>query len=378
MVFATSLLFALAPVPVVAGGAPTAEEWLRLDRELDALSTSFVPPNEPGVRIGGLVRSSFDISSDEIFAVSPTQDLTGFRFQDAIVWIEGTVGDMDLRISMNGAETDPAVGGDDTAWPPTTNSSNLGSVVVQDAYGRWNLNESFRVYMGQFKCPVLMSSLVWEGNLMFIDRTRLGQMFDVWQPGAAATWDSGGFHVKVALQNGVDGVADEYGMVVRGEYNVNGGAREYEGAYGSADGTTATIGAAYFQDTSEPVPGTEVGSAIVVDGYADFGGLSVHAEVMDFDEELAGAMNLSTTGGDATPFSATVGYMISPETWEIALRYQDMDDTLETTAIGGALNYYTAGHAAKWQLNVTQMNIDGAASPFDDGMIVQLGLAVGV
>lgn len=364
MVLASSLLFALAPLPVVPGGAPKAEEWLRLDRELESLSTSLAPQDPAGVRIGGLIRTSFDLSGDDVYAPAVGQDLGGFHFQDVVVWLEGSVGDIDVRLSMDAASN--------TAWPPTDPTSGLGNFVVQDAYGRWNLNESFRVYMGQFKCPVLMSSQVWQGNLIMIDRTRLGQMFDVWQPGAAATWDSGGFHVKLALQNGMDGAGDEFGMVARGEYNIGGGAKEYEGAYGSGQGTTATIGAAYFQDTTEVVPGTEVGSAIAIDGYADFGGLSVHAEIADMDEELSNMMGLSGTN-DAMPFSATVGYMLPSEQFELAVRYQDMDDDAETTMIGGGVNYYSAGHAAKWQFNVSQFDNNA-----DDGMILQLGLAVGV
>lgn len=364
MVLVPSLLFALAPLSAAPGGAPHAAEWLRLDQELNALTSTLSPQDPAGVRFGALIRSSFDLSSDDVYAPGAGQDLGGFHLQDVVLWLEGSVGDIDLRLSMDGANN--------TAWPPTDPSSGLIDFVVQDAYGRWNLNEAFRVYMGQFKCPVLMSSQVWQGNLIMIDRTRLGQMFDVWQPGAAATYDAGGLHLKLAVQNGMDGAGDEFGMVARGEYNIGGGAKEYEGAYGSGQGTTATIGAAYFQDSTEVAPGTEVGSAVVVDGYADFGGLSVHAEIADMDEDLAGMMGLSGTG-DAMPFSATVGYMLPSEQFELAVRFQDMDDDAETTMIGGGVNYYSAGHAAKWQFNVSQFD-----NNTDDGLIMQLGLAVGV
>ncbi len=366
MVLASSLLFALAPLPVVPGGVPTAEEWLRLDRELDSLSTTFAPQDPAGVRIGGLVRSSFDLSGDVIFEPTPGSDLGGFHLQDVTVWLEGSVGDVDLRISMDGANQA------NSAWPPTAPTSGLDTVQVQDAYGRWNLNESFRVYMGQFKCPVLMSSQVWQGNLVMIDRTRLGQMFDVWQPGAAATFDTERLHFKLAVQNGADGVADEFGMVARGEFKLGAGAKEYEGAYGTEGGTHATIGAAYFNDSSQ-VGGNDLGTAIAVDGYARLGHFSLHAEIMDMDEELAGNMGLSTSGADAMPFSATAGFLLPAETIEIALRFQDMDDDVGTTAIGGGVNYYSHGHAAKWQLNASQLDND-----VDDGMIIQLGLAVGV
>jgi len=365
MVFASSLLLALAPLPALPGGAPSGEDWLRLDRELDTLATSIAPQTEPGVRVGGLIRSSFDLSSDDIFAPSAGTDLGGFHVQDVIFWMEGSVGNMDLRISMDGASN--------TAWPPTDPSSGIGDFEVQDAYGRWNLNEQFRVYMGQFKCPVLMSSQVWNGNLLFIDRTRLGQMFDVYQAGTAATFDTERLHFKLAVQNGADGVADEFGIVARGEFKLGAGAKEYEGAYGTDGGTNATIGAAYFNDGSQDTGGTEMGTAIAVDGYAQLGHISLHAEIVDMDEELAGHMGLTGGTEDAMPFSATAGFLLPAETIELALRYQDMDDDVGTTAIGGGVNYYSHGHAAKWQFNVSQLDDDN-----DDGMIIQLGLAVGV
>jgi hypothetical protein len=217
-----------------------------------------------------------------------------------------------------------------------------------------------------------MSSQVWNGNLIMIDRTRLGQMFDVYQPGAAATFDTDRLHFKLALQNGADEVADEFGMVARGEFKLGAGAKENEGAYGTDGGTNATIGAAYFNDSSQ-VGGEDLGTAIAVDGYAQLGHFSLHAEIVDMDEELAGNMGLSATGEDAMPFSATAGFLLPAETIELALRFQDMDDDLGTTAIGGGVNYYSHGHAAKWQLNVSQLDNDA-----DDGMIIQLGLAVGV
>lgn len=371
MVLASSLLLALTPL-AVPGGSPSATEWTRLDKEIESLAVNIAPQGEPGLRIGALIRSSFDMSGDDIFQVPGGQDLAGFKFQDAVVWAEGSVGNFDLRISMNGADPNAGAGADNVSWPPSTGVSGLGSMVVQDAYGRWNLNESFRVYMGQFKCPVLMSSQVWQGNLIMIDRTRLGQMFDVWQPGAALTYDIDAFHLKIALQNGADGTGDEFGMVARGEYNLNGGAKEFEGAYGSGGDTKATIGVAYFNDSSQ-VGGNDLGSAIAVDGYADFGSISVHAEIMDMDEELAGNMGLSGSGGDAMPYSATVGFMLPSEKVEFALRYQDMDDDLSTTSIGGGVNYYSHGHNAKWQFNASQLDND-----VDDGIIYQIGLAASV
>ena len=67
-------------------------------------------------------------------------------------------------------------------------------------------------------------------------------------------------------------------------------------------------------------------------------------------------------------------HLISPDTWEAGLRWQDFDDGSDTTSVSAVLNRYVAGHDAKWTLQV-----DDAQSDDDtlDATTVALGVTVG-
>lgn len=336
-----------------------------LEADLARLETVLAQSNAPSSNVGYLLRSSYDMSSDDVYAVTPGSDLGGFRFQDALLWFQGQVGTFDVFLMADAA--------DSSGYPGLGGNSTPGQLQMKDAWARTRVAEGVNLYMGQFRCPILLSSMTSEGSLSMIDRTVLGQFFDVFQPGAALTADFGGLHLKLAAQNGADGAADELGIVARAEFKIGEGAKDREGALG-AEGLDANFGVAYFKDSSDVGGGNEVGSALAVDGYATLNRLSGHFEVVDVDDELGamlGAMTPVAYTDSATPYSATVGFLISDQ-WECVARYQDLDDDLSTTLIGGGINYYLAGHAAKWQLNVSRLDDDN-----DDGLLLQIGLSVG-
>jgi hypothetical protein len=311
---------------------------------------------------GGLLRASIDYSSDDIYEMSGER-LSGVRFQDAQLWVEAKTGIFDVRVMAKAA--------DSNAFPPTT-SGDVDALEVRDAWIRGEVGEGMHVYAGKYKCPLVASANVDYGSLMMIDRTRIGQFFSgegAYQPGAAVTFDNEQFHAKLALQNGADGVVDAYGVVARGELKMGGGAAYREGAFGAPEDWAATIGLGYFNDGSQ-IMGEDFGSAIALDCYATMNAFSVHAEILDMDEELA-SRTLGNVMEDATAYSATVGYLFR-ENMEVALRYQDLDDQGDTTMVGAGYNYYLSGHDAKVQFNVSQFDQND-----EDGILVQLGFAVG-
>jgi hypothetical protein len=329
---------------------------------VDPGQTTGLAPHIDELTIGGLLRASLDYSSDEIYEMSGER-LSGVRFQDAQLWVEAKTGIFDVRVMAKAA--------DSNAFPPTT-SGDVEALEVRDAWIRGNVGEGMHVYAGKYKCPLVASANVDYGSLMMIDRTRIGQLFSgegAYQPGAALTFDNEQFHAKLALQNGADGVVDAYGVVARAELKMGGGAAYREGAFGAPEDWAATFGLGYFNDGSQ-IGGADFGSAIAADCYATMNNLSLHAEILDMDEELANKAVGNMTE-DATPFSATVGFMFN-DNMELALRYQDLDNDGDTTLIGAGYNYYLSGHDAKVQFNVSQFDQDG-----EDGLLVQLGFAVG-
>jgi hypothetical protein len=88
----------------------------------------------------------------------------------------------------------------------------------------------------------------------------------------------------------------------------------------------------------------------------------VAAEVVDLDEDI----------GDATPWDVTGSYMFS-DMYEVAARYEDADDTNDTTVWRVGVNRYTQGHDIKWVAQFASSDSDLAALEVDE---FALGLVV--
>jgi len=313
------------------------------------------------MRVGGLLRAYYDHADDELSAV-PDEDVSSFRVYDAQVWFTAALYGYEVFVKLDAGET--------TAFPPIADDG-VQNLELRDAYVSKQLCENLTLYLGQYKCPLVASGNVGDGNLAMIDRTRIGYLFSfpgAYQPGVALLADYGPFHAKLAVQNGADSKTDGLGIVARAEYQLGKGAKMHEGALGS-EGFNATFGVGYFKDNSD-IAGDDFGSGLAVDGYVTIDRLSLHGEILDADEELA-SRALGNITEDATPFSATVGYLFTDQI-EAFARYQDLDNEADASIVGAGVNYYVSGHALKWQLNVSDYDDDAI-----DGLVFQAGLSIG-
>jgi hypothetical protein len=339
--------------PLATSAEPDHHGTLDLTPHVEALDD---------LRVGGLLRAYYDVADDELSADG--EDLRGLRIYDAQVWVNAEAHGFRLFVRMDAGEADafPLIDGD-----------GVGSFDLRDAYVEKALTDEVKVYLGQFKCPLVASGNVGDGNLAMVERTVIGQIFSgpgAYQPGVGVTYESGPFNGKLVLQNGADEATDGNGIVLRGEYTL-GSTPGHEGALEAAEGFNATFGAGFFQDDSD-VGGEDFGSAFAVDMYATMDLLSIHAEILSTDEELAANVLGNTSGDDALLYSATLGYRFTGE-WEGFVRYQDLDNDADSTLIGAGVNYYVAGHMAKWQINASQYDDDNI-----DGLILQAGLSLGL
>ncbi len=358
-----SALTLIAPVAWTDGETPAPVETTESPKLFGELSLKEHFPAVDDMRVGGLLRVYYDYADSELSADG--DNIAGFRLYDAQVWFQAELHGYELFIRADAANA--------SAFPPIDPGSGLDDLEFLDAYVRKSLNENFTFYFGQFKCPLVSSGNIGDGNLAMVERTRIGQLFSApgaYQPGAAVTYDQGPFHGKVVLQNGADAATDGNGVVVRGEYKVGSGQGIQEGALGKPSGFNATFGLGYFMDDSD-IMGEDFGSAWALDAYTTYNAFSLHAEILAADEELA-SRALGNVDDDATPYSATVGYLFHDD-WEGFIRYQDLDNEADATLIGGGVNYYVAAHSAKWQLNVSQYDDDNV-----DGLIAQIGFAIGL
>jgi hypothetical protein len=92
---------------------------------------------------------------------------------------------------------------------------------------------------------------------------------------------------------------------------------------------------------------------------------------MQFGDDAA----LYDTFADTSPWALAASYMLDPEKYEVAIRYEMLDDVNDVKALTVGVNRYVAGHDAKWMLNVADASSDLDSQ---DGMAVALGLTVNV
>jgi len=191
--------------------------------------------------------------------------------------------------------------------------------------------------------------------------------------GVMVNGDHGRFHWALASQNGA--LINDSSQRVTGSVRVNLiGQRElpWEGAYRAGDQTRLTAGIAVSDDDS-----VSEGLAWNADLYLIHQRFSFAAEIVDYEEGYSLDVPLEQRG-DTTPWSATPSSLLVPETYEVALRYDDFDDRSQPLdydrklwTVG--LNRYIRGHELKWQLNYQYADFSGSEDG-DSGSRIALGL----
>ncbi|HVS11821.1 MAG TPA: porin [Planctomycetota bacterium] len=369
--FVSSALAVTAVSALSFAGSGT-EEWPTLDREIENLKSSLAQGPTSGWTVSGFIKSSYQNSSDVDGFISPNgdnNDLGGFNLDNARLQLNAETVDYSLKLQLEGsdsagADLGPGVG--DLLGVP----HSPGSVTVLDAYAAWNATDMVKVQLGHFRPPFLGSSMIDENNLLFIDRSVNGEFWDFRDLGAqvGGTWEQVSW--AVAAMNGGDAQGDELAISGRIAFDALGTdpSPMSEGAYGIGDEDHLTLGLGYYSDDDNTDDFTAMGFDV---RYAR-GAFCVGLEIVDNDD---GAEAATLTGSSGTPWSIYASFMLSPEQWEVAVRYEDLDDDDDTTRATAGLNYYMGGHNAKWQLNFATSDSDMDAFEID---VIALALVVGV
>lgn len=370
-----SLAIAALASQALAGGE-TNSDWLGLDQELHALSSNISLDNHEGANFGVLLRTSL-VSSDDLQSGFDTDgdgvpdsegDTLGWTMNDARIWGEGSLGDgITWRLSINGFEQpnlleEVADAADLAAEFGLGSSTGNPTVGLEDAFASIALNENLALTMGRFVAPSFQSANTRQDSLLFVNRTVLGGFGYQWQEGVMLGGDyEDGLAWWIAAMNGFDGTADELDLRGRLEYSTGGRTSGYnvasEGARGAGDDLAATIGLTYADDGGFGDDSTW----FALDVSATVGGFFFAAEVADGDDD--------TPFAGTSPFAATVSYAIPDTDFELAARFEDLDNDVTVTTIGA--NMYMEGHNGKWQLNFIDIADD---SDTIEGSAIALGL----
>lgn len=349
-----ALALTMATTPALA----TETSWSAADRDLAGLSSSLTQ-GASGVSVSGFLRSSYASSSDIQVG---GDDLGGFSIDDAQIWVNGSIGDFSVVVQTE------ASGSSNTAG----DVSSVGVLGLLDTYASWKATEQLKVQLGQFRPAFLGSSLRNENNLLFIARSALGAEYAFRDLGVQLSGAFGMLNFAVYAQNGGDGQAKEMSYGFRVEATPMGTASNNEGVLGAADNASLTVGLGYLTNDGAVSDDISLG----IDANFTMGVFGVSAEIVDLDK----GASLSLPGGvgvvsDATPFNAAASFAVMPDQLELAVRYEDFDDSDNTTAITIGANWYLQGHAAKWQANYVTVAADTSANEFD---LIQVGLTVSI
>jgi hypothetical protein len=334
------LVYSAAALTLVsAPGLASENEWSSLDQEIASLTSSLNTQNT-GPKVGGWVISSWRFSDDiDVDPSTPSvDDENGFQLDSVRVEITGDAGSgysykisFDFSDNVNGTDA----GGDDFTI------ENVGT--LKDAYATWKIGDMVTGKMGRFKTPFLRSALVSDNKLLFLERTLLGDLFSARDIGIMFSGQFDTIDWHASAQNGTDGQAEDYLFAGRITANLMGaGVGKVEGAYGAGEETNLTAGVAISDDGA-----VDSGMALALEAALTSGPFSVAGELVDLDDDI----------GDATPWDVTGSYMFS-DMYEVAARYEDADDTNDTTVWRVGVNRYTQGHDIKWQAQFASSDSD--------------------
>jgi hypothetical protein len=333
----------------------SADPWADLDQELSSME-ALTAEAVPGPHVWGYVRSNLALS-DHLVGQGGAK-IRGFNFDNVRVNVSGETAGYEYRI---------------------TGEVQSGRMTLEDAWASTALGEEIRATLGRFRTPFLRSGNIEARDLLFITRTRNGVFYSVRDEGAMLNGDHGRLHWAASVQNGADGRSEELLTCLNLKVNLMGlDELPWEGAFNSGPETRLSAGVAMADDSA-----ASDGTAFAVQAYLIHRGFSFQGEWLDYGD----GYNLATGGpffgqqvGGTQPWSLTTSYMVVPEKYELAVRYDDFNDSsgpldYDRTQWTFGLNRYIQGHDLKWQLNYALADNGGA----DDGVdysLFALGLTI--
>lgn len=366
----------------VAGSAAHAgtgdNEWAALDSEISGLASPLTP-SQDGMGWAVALRAVYSFSSDDLFTFGGMDpDLSGFAFNDIDLAFWGNQGPYSYRVS---ADIDGNSGSD---------------LDLEDAYVRWGCGGYFDATMGNFKPRLSLSNSVDPERQLFIDRSAVGSSGDWWDNGIGLSGNFEQFNWFAGVQNGSNGHTRDHFYFLRGEFKVGTGAGAYEGAMGSSDALNGTLGLTFINDDTIgdiTGDGDSDNTAWILDFGGNISNFGFGAEVAQLDDDFGATTDedysniFDSTGGtflvladDSSPWAVYGSYLINPE-WEVAVRYEDLDNDEvlgangpDNTVLSVAANWYRGSNGGKWQAQWSMVDADSA---FDDGNIVEIGYSVG-
>lgn len=331
-------------------GFANGEDWMTLDREIESLTSGTFAQSGSGFSLDGWIKSSYATSGDVTVGGN---DLGGFSLDSIRMNLNGSLGDFDVHVALEGSS--------DVGFGYFGGVGGAATAGVIDAFTRFAVTDQVGVQVGFFRPVFLNDAQRDEDEFLFIDRTVQGDTWAFRDHGVVFSYSQDQFDAHLGLQNGSDAQGDELAIFGRVEFNAMGaGMSATEGAYGANnDDNSLNLGLGYYDDGN-----LTDGTAIAFDVDYSRGPLYAAASLVDYDDGLGFVVPAGVEAG-GTPWDLTVSYMFAPDEWEVAARWEDFDDSNDSSMLTLGVNYYVEGHDMKWQLNYSTIDSDATANEID-------------
>lgn len=335
---------------VLTGGVIASDnEWTTLDHEIEALSSSI--SLDGGPNIGGRIRTLYASSSD---VMKGANSLGDFDVKQARLYVTGERAGYGYKLQVDFA------------------SSNI----LLDAYVDFPVGGQVQGRFGQFKPGFSRSGLISSGKIFFIDRNIIGGLWGDRSEGIMFSGNFEAFAWWLTITDGSDANGDEYLITGKAAFDVMGdGAAGNEGAYGGSEAPSATAAIAFYDDG-----GTNDNTGTLIEFHGGTNMYSFGVDLLSIGDALAptnGSVSMSPFAGalqaDSTPMSIAGTYMLSPDKWQLGIRYQDYDNTASDTKLDIAAVNHIDGDAVKWTFQISTTSSDVTANEMD-WMAIQLQL----
>lgn len=313
--------------------------WTTLRTELDAFDRGLQPEATSGtsnawIDLSGFLRTGLGTAN---VTRSPDSDETRSRaaLDNARLALDAGVGPLSVFLSIEGST--------DGGRQFLIHDGEAGELEVYDAYADLELGRHLALRAGRFRAPVSQSALLDENELLFLDRTGIGQLWFERDDGVALLARADRFSAWLAVQNGSDGAGSDPAFTARAVLRLfgEGEAPRREGAFDADLGETVYLGLAWNEDTAQPDSGVLVAEA------------SYTFESFSLAGEFLSPQDGFTDGHDF--WNVTASAMLVPERWEVAARYEDFRDRAEARIWRAGVVRYLRGADTKLQLGLSRL-----------------------
>jgi hypothetical protein len=331
---------ATAPVATAGSARPGADvelkAWNALRGEMDAFERGLEGGGGSGawLDLTGFLRAGLGTAKATRW---PAEDetLTRAALDNARLALDAGVGPLAVFLSIEGST--------DGGRQFLIHNGEGGEVEVYDAYADLDLGTHLVLRAGRFRAPVSQSALLDENQLLFLDRTGIGQLWFERDDGVALQARGQRIEGWLAVQNGSDGAGDDLAITARAVLRLfgEGEAPHREGAFDADLGETVYLGVAWFEDLAQPDS-----RVIVTEASYTFEAFSLAGEFLVPE-------NGFTDGHEF--WNVTASAMIVPERWEVAARYEDFRDRAEARIWRAGVVRYLRGADTKLQLGLSRL-----------------------